>query len=163
MGCDEIVNWDEPWEGVPSGVISSLATGVPIKAAGTNQLRTCEPNFRRLWSQVRARVAELADAPDLGSGVVTRGGSSPLSRTELKPLGKAMASVIATSERGPPPGPGPGPSVEATNGDNLEEWRHVDELEASALAAAGSGEAPPTCARSSAARSPHPCQKPGSE
>ncbi len=28
-----------------------------------------------------ARVAELADAPDLGSGVLGRGGSSPLSRT----------------------------------------------------------------------------------
>ena len=26
-------------------------------------------------------VAELADAPDLGSGVLGRGGSSPLSRT----------------------------------------------------------------------------------
>ena len=28
-----------------------------------------------------ARVAELADAPDLGSGALGRGGSSPLSRT----------------------------------------------------------------------------------
>jgi hypothetical protein len=33
-----------------------------------------------------ARVAELADAPDLGSGALGRGGSSPLSRTIYIPL-----------------------------------------------------------------------------
>ena len=31
-----------------------------------------------------AGVAELADAPDLGSGALRRGGSSPFSRTNLE-------------------------------------------------------------------------------
>ena len=35
-----------------------------------------------------AGVAELADAPDLGSGALRRGGSSPFSRTNfIAPLG----------------------------------------------------------------------------
>src|SRR6185503_6125005 len=41
--------------------------------------------FRSAWSapDPRARVAKLADAPDLGSGGATRGGSNPPSRTRL--------------------------------------------------------------------------------
>ena len=31
----------------------------------------------------KAGVAELVDAPDLGSGAVRRGGSSPFTRTKL--------------------------------------------------------------------------------
>ena len=31
--------------------------------------------------QIHAGVAELADAPDLGSGAARRGGSSPFTRT----------------------------------------------------------------------------------
>ena len=34
-----------------------------------------------LYNQIDAKVAELADAPDLGSGGATRGGSSPPFRT----------------------------------------------------------------------------------
>src|SRR5262245_61631098 len=45
-------------------------SGTPGRAA-----RACGP---------RARVAKLADAPDLGSGGVTRGGSNPPSRTRLE-------------------------------------------------------------------------------
>src|SRR5450432_3175191 len=36
---------------------------------------------RNRFSSARAKVAELADAPDLGSGAVRRGGSSPPFRT----------------------------------------------------------------------------------
>src|SRR5207302_9956195 len=39
-------------------------------------------NYRCLYRN--AKVAELADAPDLGSGGETRGGSSPPFRTNLK-------------------------------------------------------------------------------
>ena len=35
----------------------------------------------RAWRAYHARVAKLADAPDLGSGGVTRGGSTPPPRT----------------------------------------------------------------------------------
>jgi hypothetical protein len=37
---------------------------------------------RPRWSCAQAKVAELADAPDLGSGGETRGGSSPPFRTK---------------------------------------------------------------------------------
>ena len=36
-----------------------------------------------LLFQLRRGVAELADAPDLGSGALRRGGSSPFSRTNF--------------------------------------------------------------------------------
>src|SRR2546425_990422 len=45
-----------------------------------------------------AKVAELADAPDLGSGGETRGGSSPPFRTKLPPLRES--SVSSSSGRG---------------------------------------------------------------
>ena len=45
------------------------------------KLSLAKPGDPRLILTPRARVAELADAPDLGSGVLGRGGSSPLSRT----------------------------------------------------------------------------------
>ena len=45
-------------------------------------------------------MAELADAPDLGSGVYVRGGSSPFTRTNKKALAGASAfSVIFASWR----------------------------------------------------------------
>ena len=39
--------------------------------------------MRVLCSAISAGVAELVDAPDLGSGAERRGGSSPLTRTRL--------------------------------------------------------------------------------
>lgn len=45
---------------------------------GLTRFRTC-PTMRSLLHP--ARMAELADAPDLGSGGVTRAGSSPVPRT----------------------------------------------------------------------------------
>ena len=40
----------------------------------------------KVWTVVPlARVAKLAYAPDLGSGVLGRAGSSPASRTEVRP------------------------------------------------------------------------------
>ncbi len=41
-----------------------------------------------------ARVAELADAPDLGSGGVIRGGSSPLSRTSFAQNRTFFGSIV---------------------------------------------------------------------
>ncbi len=43
--------------------------------------RSSRPQVLQLFDFRRARVAELADAPDLGSGGLNRGGSSPPFRT----------------------------------------------------------------------------------
>jgi hypothetical protein len=43
----------------------------------------------------RARVAELADAPDLGSGSERIRGSSPLARTNLDLQLKSLRDVVA--------------------------------------------------------------------
>lgn len=55
------------------------------------QRRVVDPGLppapRSAMSPPPARVAELVDAPDLGSGEATRGGSSPLSRTPSESLG----------------------------------------------------------------------------
>ena len=42
---------------------------------------TSRPDKLHVWAALRAGVAELVDAPDLGSGAARRGGSSPLTRT----------------------------------------------------------------------------------
>ena len=49
----------------------------------TTYLRLVEQMCSKYFILKHGRVAELADAPDLGSGGVTRGGSSPLSPTSL--------------------------------------------------------------------------------
>jgi hypothetical protein len=53
------------------------------------------------WPRARAappaRVAELADAPDLGSGAERRGGSSPLSCTDWESLGNAEGRLPAAN------------------------------------------------------------------
>src|SRR6266700_3274373 len=50
----------------------------------TKKLVTISYGSAEDYSAARsAKVAELADAPDLGSGGVTRGGSSPPFRTKL--------------------------------------------------------------------------------
>ena len=44
-----------------------------------------------------AGVAELADAPDLGSGALRRGGSSPFSRTNyIAPIGCFFLYIFAS-------------------------------------------------------------------
>ena len=61
------------------------------------------------WLSTRAKVAELADAPDLGSGGETHGGSSPPFRTSKLPASgsrscplrpRSAAQVIAGSRLG---------------------------------------------------------------
>ena len=44
-----------------------------------------------------ARVAELADAQDLGSCGETRGGSTPLSRTLLRPSGYGERATLCVA------------------------------------------------------------------
>ena len=39
-------------------------------------------------------MAELADAPDLGSGALRRGGSSPFSRTNLKRVSDLIRNAL---------------------------------------------------------------------
>ena len=47
-----------------------------------------------------AGVAELADAPDLGSGALRRGGSSPFSRTTIfAPVGAFFLPIYICSRK----------------------------------------------------------------
>jgi hypothetical protein len=62
-------------------------------------------------SHAGAKVAELADAPDLGSGGVTHGGSSPPFRTILAGPGRGRPGVgggtgpeVSDTHPYPPPG-----------------------------------------------------------
>src|SRR5262249_27853502 len=61
---------------------------------------TCHPPPRGRPSSlsVRARGAKLADAPDLGSGGATRGGSNPPSRTTA-PRACANAAAVDPADR----------------------------------------------------------------
>ena len=56
------------------GILAQLGEHLPYKqrVTGSSPVRV-----------IRAGLAELADAPDLGSGALGRGGSSPLTRIEI--------------------------------------------------------------------------------
>jgi hypothetical protein len=69
----------------PDGAASIDFRGTAIQTLGMNSRRLCVGTVgtgRNCGNSGQsARVAELADAPDLGSGAERRGGSSPPSRT----------------------------------------------------------------------------------
>ena len=81
--CGQASNWTIKQDCIPAWAASG------IKLMPTHVERCFRCNYCGLkmpeseWKSYQAGVAELADAPDLGSGGETRVGSSPITRTNL--------------------------------------------------------------------------------
>ena len=97
--------------GLPTRVAGLKTIGASLANARSEKseawIRRCLRFLKKL-AIVRlawARVAELADAPDLGSGVFGHRGSSPLSRTikEVFPLKIILKKTPFSSAQKPPP------------------------------------------------------------
>ena len=99
-----LAGWGEPLPG--PGRFSRIGTAFPRRRP--RQMATsprtagdlrAAANSGMVLQSLRARVAELADAPDLGSGSARSGGSSPLARTSSELTGPHGSGPTAVPPR----------------------------------------------------------------
>ena len=72
----------------------SKNTAKPLTTPNAGSTRHPSPRALPSSGSPLARVAELADALDLGSSAARRGGSTPLSRTKMDGWGNSLAAGI---------------------------------------------------------------------
>ncbi len=83
---EPLAGWGEPLPGrgrfprISTAFVARRRRRLATSSRTARDLRAA-PNSGIVLQTLRARVAELADAPDLGSGSARSGGSSPLART----------------------------------------------------------------------------------